>query len=71
MRLCLCASAGRVTTGRIQAAVLTLIFFFFLTCGFVLTPEVWFPLDSVQTLQGLLLLSSSLGGRREGPCEEL
>lgn len=68
MRLCLCASAGRVTTGRIQAAVLTLIF---LTCGFVLTPEVWFPLDSVQTLRGLLLLSSSLGGRREGPCEEL
>ena len=27
-------------------------------CGFVLTPEVWFPLDRVQRLQGLLLLSS-------------
>lgn len=26
-------------------------------CGFVWTPEVWFPLDSVQRLQGLLLLS--------------
>ena len=37
------------------------------TCGFVLTPEVQFPLDSVQRLQSLLLLTPLLQAQSEGP----